>query len=392
MSAVIPLVGNFARCIGWAEPEHLEGLPVRDQLATAANWLKQGISARVRATPLDRITDDLASYRRLLCQPSHFTVTRDVEDAIRDDIGPDAADDLLPPPGGRLTLDSRTSQDPDMNTVCMSAYALSSRLRQDIRKVGGWQAARTARRLYALSIFLRSDEQLPTLNYTPATALRWGSAWPSRIATKRETWFLEHALVSDDDGQTAALSLFMPSWLRKATTGCRVYLAQGLGPQVCSFWDYIDWPHLLREHPDQLTVTDEMSPTSAPLRIVEDARARGYEARLYVTLWLAGFTRTGRPRFQLEAWDLEIDSSLPMDLADQYTSLICDDCERLELDTNVSHDHAGRWVGGLDTVRGLLSEAISTRGRSMSEVFTPRTRSMELSGDHHSDSHHWNFG
>lgn len=381
MSTVIPIVGNFARCIGWADPEHLEGLPVRDQLATAADWLKQGISARVRATPLDQITNELTCYRRLLAPPSHFTLTRDMVDAIRDDIGPEAVA-ALPPQGGLLTLDYLPPQDRHMEAVGVCANVLSHEFRQDIRMVGGWRRARTARRLFALSIFLCDDNQLPTPNYTPASALRSVRcsvrSWPARIATKRESWLLDHALVNDDDRQGLALSRLMPGWLRKATNGRHVHGAEAPGPQVCRFWDYIDWPRLLREHPDQLTVNEENWPTSAPLRIVEDARSQGYEARLDVTLWLNGFTRAGRPRFQLEAWGMTIDSSLPMDLADRYTDLIRDDYKRLELASFVSYERSGLWAGGLGTAEGTLSELIETREQSTD----PRGGT---------DPHHWDF-
>lgn len=377
MSTVIPIVGNFARCIGWADPEHLEGLPVRDQLATATDWLKQGISARVRATPLDQITNELTCYRRLLAPPSHFTLTRDMVDAIRDDIGPEAAA-ALPPQGGLLTLYYLPPQDRDMEAVGVCANVLSHEFREDIRMVGGWRRARTARRLFALSIFLCDDDHLPTPTYTPDSVLRSVRSWPARIATKRESWFLDHALVTDDDRQSLALSRLMPGWLRKATNGRHVHRAEAPGPQVCRFWDYIDWPRLLREHPDQLTVNEENWPTSAPLQIVEDARSRGYEASLDVALWLNGFTRAGRPRFQLEAWSMTIDSSLPMDLADQYTDLIRDDYQRLELGSFVSYERSGLWVGELGTAEGPLSELIETREQSMD----PRGCT---------DSHHWEF-
>lgn len=377
MSSQIPLAGNLARCIGWADPADLEGLPVRDQLTTAANWVKEGISARARTTPLDRITDEVALYRRLLGPPKRISLTSDVLDALRHDLAPEHIAGL-PPQEGRLRPSDLSPQ--QRGAIAGSATDLTYMLRDGIRIVGGWEGARTARQLRKLSLSLRDDDQLPRPTYTPASVVRSVRAWPASIATARERRFLKHALLITDDEQHLALSRIMPAWIREATQGCYVHHAEAPGPQVCRFWDYVDWPRLLQDHPGQLSVTEKNWPTSAPLWIVEDARARGHEASLDVALYLDGFTHLGRPRFQLEAWGITIDSSLPTGLADRYTDLLRDNHRREDLGCFVSYERSGCWVGGLEVLDGPLSELLDTHGKDTGHL-----------DENRSEAHQWGF-
>ncbi len=377
MSTQIPFAATFARCIDWADPADLEGLPIRDQVIKATNWVKQGISARARTTPLDRITDDGASYRRLVGAPQRISLSSDLVAALREDLGPTGVDGL-PPHGGQIRPSDLSPR--QRTEIAESTTALAFTLRDDIRFVGGWEEARLARQLHQLSLSLLDNDQLPRPRYTPASVVRSVRSCPARIATAREQWFLEHALLSTDDEHHFALSRIMPAWIRQATRGCYVHPAEAGRPQVCRFWDYVNWPRLLQDHPGQLSITEENWPTAAPLWIVEDARAHGYDATLDVALYLNGFTPLGRPRFQLEAWGMTIDSSLPLSLADRYTDLIRDNYRREDMGCFISYERAGRWVGGLEALDGSLSQLIDTYGQDTGH-----------SDNNRSEVHHWDF-
>lgn len=72
----------------------------------------------------------------------------------------------------------------------------------------------------------------------------------------------------------------VPEWLISATAGkVKPPFMRDL-PWVARTEEYIDWPGLLAEHPNELVLAEELTPTGRCLEITEELRQQGLDASI----------------------------------------------------------------------------------------------------------------
>lgn len=364
------------RLIGWADLSDLEGLPLAEQLRLMRGWARAGFSARLRYTPLDTITNALTWQALRIPKARRGPATDDDREILEkarscyEECGwGDVADDARV---ARAIKDAQTLPDDipaEMRgDIAAAAFVYARMLRDDVRDTGDWGDANDAGHAYWLGTVLAQTGNPYRLAAILPPARARISSWPSRVADAREQRFLNNSLLKvDDDRQRILCPWHMPRWLTKATEGCFVMWAEAGPPQICRFWDYIDWPTLLKEHSDQLTITNVDSPSTATLDIVEDARSRGYTATADVCLSLSGFTLTGKPKFEIDCWGMKIDKTLPIDRADRYIQQLRTAHRGSGSFMGIDYEYEGLWVGGLEEgdepLQAMLDQVVARNER-----------------------------
>lgn len=165
-----------------------------------------------------------------------------------------------------------------------------------------------------------------------------GPKYRDEHVTDREHRYVDAALLPVEDDRHRVLNpKKVPRWLLKATEGRYVMFPDGGRPQICRFWDYIDWPSVIRAQGSRMVADDTCWATSAALEAVEDARARGYEAHADVGLWFEGWTRMRRPKFSIDIWGVMIEAALPRSEAARYTDLFRAEHHRHGLEGQINY-------------------------------------------------------
>lgn len=96
----------------------------------------------------------------------------------------------------------------------------------------------------------------------------------------------------------------VPDWLIEATWD-KIQAPEVPGvPQVFRTDGYIDWAQLIADHPDELEIVHEWTPTARCLEIVEELRERGYDASVTGQVYLQRTRDDGALVFGIEAADV----------------------------------------------------------------------------------------
>ncbi|MDN6330014.1 MAG: hypothetical protein L0J84_11815 [Brachybacterium sp.] len=316
-----------SRLIGWADPSDLEGLAFAEKLRQIRIWARAGVSAYLRYTPLDTITNALTWQLLRVPKARRGPATADDRELLERarSFHAEIGGSPMPDHGQAARAIKHAQIWPDdiptqvRGDMADAAFAYAGMLRDTVKDTGDWYEANDAGHAYWLGTVLSQTGNPYRLGTVLRRARKRILGWPSRFIDAREEHFLNNALLSVDDDRMRILCPWrMPRWLIRATKGCFVMWPEAGSPQICRFWDYIDWPALLKEHSNQLTISDVDWPSTATLEIVEDARSHGYTAYADVFLWFSGFTLAGKPKFQIDCVGMQIDKTLPVDQADRY--------------------------------------------------------------------------
>lgn len=204
--------------------------------------------------------------------------------------------------------------------------------------------------------------------------LTQGPATKEKVSDRDWDYVMSTVVPITDEGDRVLNTKTLPGWLIEATAGRYVMSAEAGYPQICRFWDYIDWLELINRHQPRITADDQWWPTTAALEIVEDARAQGYDACADIALWFDGWTLLRKPKFNVEIWGLLICESLPMSEAERYTDMLRDTGNQQNLD------------GHMDYEQGCAAAFNLTRTSTALSALVEHHRHHYLS-----DEHHWIF-